>query len=284
MDELKFLNKMIRIAGSFLFSCLLILSCSSDDDNEEDKGSVEIVDEHKLTDAELVWEDNFEQTEVFDDKYWSKIPRGNPDWKNTMSDEDTLFEKRDGKLILKGLKNDFKPEDDSEYLTGGVYTKDKKSYGFGRWEIKAKVNAATGAWPAIWLMPQSDVQWPKGGEIDIMERLNYDDFVYQTVHSHYTEELNNADPEPSTTGEINTNDFNVYAVEVHPDKIEFFINEEKTLTYNDNGANDQFPFKDYKYYLLVDMQLGGNWVGEVDANDLPVEMEIDWVRFYSFEE
>jgi len=28
------------------------------------------------------------------------------------------------------------------------------------------------------------------------------------------------------------------------------------------------------------MQLGGSWVGAVDSSDLPVEMEIDWVRFY----
>ena len=31
------------------------------------------------------------------------------------------------------------------------------------------------------------------------------------------------------------------------------------------------------------MQLGGQWVGDVDPNDLPVEMEIDWVRYYVLE-
>jgi len=30
------------------------------------------------------------------------------------------------------------------------------------------------------------------------------------------------------------------------------------------------------------MQLGGSWVGTVDQKNLPVEMEIDWVRFYEF--
>jgi hypothetical protein len=30
------------------------------------------------------------------------------------------------------------------------------------------------------------------------------------------------------------------------------------------------------------MQLGGSWVGKVNPDDLPVEMEIDWVRFYEF--
>ena len=29
------------------------------------------------------------------------------------------------------------------------------------------------------------------------------------------------------------------------------------------------------------MQLGGSWVGAVDPKDLPVEMEVDWVRFIS---
>ena len=41
----------------------------------------------------------------------------------------------------------------------------------------------------------------------------------------------------------------------------------------------QFPFN-RPYYLLLDMQLGGAWVGPYYTEDLPVQMEIDWVRFY----
>ena len=37
------------------------------------------------------------------------------------------------------------------------------------------------------------------------------------------------------------------------------------------------------YYLLIDMQLGGSWVGGVDPKDLPVEMLVDWVRSYEKE-
>ena len=44
----------------------------------------------------------------------------------------------------------------------------------------------------------------------------------------------------------------------------------------------QFPFDKHKHYLLVDMPLGGSWAGFIDQKDLPVEMEIDWVRFYEF--
>jgi hypothetical protein len=33
---------------------------------------------------------------------------------------------------------------------------------------------------------------------------------------------------------------------------------------------------------LLDMQLVDNWVGAINPDHLPVEMEIDWVRFYKF--
>ena len=45
-----------------------------------------------------------------------------------------------------------------------------------------------------------------------------------------------------------------------------------------------FHFPVAPYYLLIDMQLGGNWVGAVDPAGLPVEMLVDWVRFYELNE
>ena len=52
-------------------------------------------------------------------------------------------------------------------------------------EVCARLQAAKGAWPAIWMLPEK-AEWPKGGEIDIMERLNHDRIAYQTTHSYYT--------------------------------------------------------------------------------------------------
>ena len=45
------------------------------------------------------------------------------------------------------------------------------------------------------------------------------------------------------------------------------------------GDPDQWPF-DKPFYFLLDMQLGGKWVGEVDVSTLPVRMYIDWIRVY----
>ena len=230
----------------------------------------------------LVWEENFDQTNHFDEQSWSKIPRGTSDWNNYMSDFDSCYALRQGNLILRGLVNYSLPTDTAPYLTGGVYTKGKVGFSKGRLEICAKLHGAAGAWPAFWLLPENE-GWPDGGEIDIMERLNNDTIAYQTVHSHYTYTLGIKDhPKQGAIGLINRNDYNVYAVEMYPDSLSFFINDQHTFTYPriETDQEGQFPFANKEFYLLLDMQLGDNWVGQVDPADLPVEMEIDWVRFY----
>lgn len=237
---------------------------------------------HSSDQWKLVWEDNFDQTGSFDPASWSKIPRGTSDWNNYMSDFDSCYAMRDGKLVLRGLVNYSLPTDTAPYVTGGVYTKDKVGFNNGRLEIHAKLNGATGAWPAFWLLPQG-AKWPGGGEIDIMERLNNDSIAYQTVHSHYTFDLGIKDnPKQGSTGLINPDDFNTYTVEMYPDSLVFFINDTRTFAYPriETDKEGQYPFNDSQFYLLLDMQLGGSWVGAVDPEDLPVEMEIDWVRFY----
>lgn len=179
---------------------------------------------------ELVWEDNFDGAEP-DTTIWSRIPRGRPDWQNTQSFDNRCYEMRDGCLILKGIVNDNMDVDTAKYLTGGLWTKDKHAFHRGRIEVRARLHGARGAWPAIWTLPYEidKYVWPMGGEVDIMERLNYDS-VYPRIETE---------------------------------------------------QEGQFPF-DIPQYLLIDMQLGGTWVGPVDSTDLPVEMEVDWVRHYQW--
>ncbi len=229
----------------------------------------------------IVWEDNFDGT-TFDSETWSKIPRGRPDWKNTMSDDERLFEVRDGKLVLKGIATG-DPKD--PYLTGGLWTKGKHAFMGGKVEIRAKLGSGKGAWPAIWLMPfKQQKAWPLEGEIDIMEHLNFDNFVYQTVHSNYTQNLGGKSGSHKTS-RFNANEFNTFGVEMQKEKLIFYINGLKTFEYKRDPSLDskgQFPFY-REMHLILSMQLGGGWVGNVNPNDLPLEMEIDWVRHYKKE-
>ncbi|MEG1188781.1 MAG: hypothetical protein RSE35_13180, partial [Bacteroidales bacterium] len=88
----------------------------------------------------LVWSDEFNTDGLIDTTKWSKIPRGTPDWKNYMSDDDRLFDVREGNLVLKGMKNDRPDQDTAAYLTGGVYSMQKYALKYGKVEVRAKLD------------------------------------------------------------------------------------------------------------------------------------------------
>jgi Beta-glucanase/Beta-glucan synthetase len=217
-------------------------------------------------DLKLIWEENFDGTSI-NTSTWVKTPRGKVDWNNFMTDFDSCYKVENGNLFLRGIKNTTQTKDTATFLTGGVWSKGKKDFGYGKLEIRAKVEEAKGAWPAIWLLPSDNSPWPSGGEIDIMEHLNYDNFVYQSIHSTYTQGSTGNNPKRTTTANITKNDYNIYGVELSPDKIIFYVNNVETLSYANTGAENQFPFKGRKYYLILSMQLGGKWVGSVDPKN-----------------
>ena len=231
-------------------------------------------------DWELVWQDNFRGNKL--SCVWSRIPRmSSVDWNNYMSTDDRLFKVRGGKLILYGRVNDFLPQDTARYLTGGVWTKGRKLFYRGRIDIRIKMDNATGAWPAAWLLPEIG-RWPHEGEIDIMERLNDRKDAFQTVHSAYTlYEKKEGQPRSGFDGPIKKDKYNIYSVELYEDSLCFLINGKVTGTYRRQPelGPKQYPF-DRPMYLLIDMQLGGSWVGPVKGEELPYEYKIDYVKFY----
>lgn len=255
---------------ALLLAAMLLGSCMSD----KDKGN----------EWKLVWEENFDGYQI-DTTIWSKIPRAGSNWSKYMSFHDTLFSVENGNLILRGMPNTFLPNDTAPFLTGGVYTKDKKTFGLGRLEIYAKLYGAQGAWPALWMLPEN-APYPNGGEIDIMEWYDHIDFVSQCVHSHYTLKLGIKEPEQSAYTDIDSSKYNLYAVELHQDSLRFFVNDVYTLTYPriETDKEGQFPFDENNYYLLIDMQHNNEWKGVTPPDELPFKMAIDWVRFYEKQE
>jgi beta-glucanase (GH16 family) len=254
---------------------------------EEDTGEVKTSEDND--EWELVWEDNFDGDSL-DPAKWRKIgdtknSQWVSDWNRYMCKHDTLFAVSNGNLILRGMKNTFIADDERPYVVGGVETNTLQGFRQGRLEIRALLGCAQGAWPAFWLMPFSGSNapgWPRGGEIDVMEHLNYDDVIYQTVHSYYIDKLNIREPVPNVRVPFSRDNYNTFGVELYHDSLRFLVNGTVTLTYSriETDEEGQFPFDDYPFFLMLDMQLGGSWVGEIKPEHLPVEMYIDWVRFY----
>ena len=71
------------------------------------------------------------------------------------------------------------------YSSARLITRDKASWTYGFFEVRAKLPCGVGTWPAIWMLstpPQT--RWPDDGELDIMEHVGFDaGVVHATAHT-----------------------------------------------------------------------------------------------------
>ncbi|TNF42648.1 MAG: glycosyl hydrolase family protein [Bacteroidetes bacterium] len=139
--------------------------------------------------------------------------------------------------------------------------------------------------PAFWLQPEDERYgwWPFSGEIDIMEHpTNEAGKIYGTVHTSAYSYFTGSEPRGGT---LVINDvesaFHLYAIEWSPQKIDFFVDDEKYFTFsNENTGFQTWPF-DQPFYIILNMAVGGGWVGAPTATTIfPAIMEVDYVRVY----
>ena len=234
----------------------------------------------------LVWEEDFVGT-TLDDTRWSRCERGKSDWNNTMSADPRLLSVADGVLHLRGIVNDQPEQDPVPYITAGVTSKGKFAFQYGKVEIRARFKSAQGAWPALWMLG-AEKGWPANGEIDLMEHLNFDDKVYQTMHSLYTVKIDKTNtPKKGGTAPIQRDDWNTYGCEWDADKVVLTVNGKPAHTYPrvPEKGEEQWPYNQ-PFYFILSMQVGGKWVngsGPTNPDHYPAGMEIDWVRVYKRE-
>ena len=233
-------------------------------------------------DMEVVFEDDFENsTGIPDPDKWSLCEKASPDWARYLSGSYDQAYTKDGSLFLIGEKKD------GEYLTGGIETRGKFDFEHGVVECRARfVKMPMGGHTGIWMMPSPPAEtWPRSGEIDIMEHLNKEGVIYQTVHSWYADDMGHKDdPKAQEKVAVDKEEWNVYGVEWTADKITYTVNGKKYLEYPNlhlegEDAQLQWPFN-HPFYLILSQSLGGDdtWAGPIDDAELPAIFEIDWIR------
>lgn len=169
----------------------------------------------------------------------------------------------------------------NEVISARINTKESWKYGY--FEASLKLPVGRGTWPAFWMMPKQEGQWPDCGEIDIMEEVGYHpDYVSSSIHCKAYNHVAGTQKTKETWVASAQTAFHVYALEWTEDFIRTYIDGKELFYFPNNGAGkDTWPF-DAAFYLKLNLAWGGDWGGAqgTDESALPATYEIDYVRVF----
>ena len=183
-----------------------------------------------------------------------------------------------------------------DYTSACLTTKGKKSFLYGRLEVRAKIPTAAGAWPAIWTLG-NDMEWPSCGEVDVMEyyRIGGEPHIFANVawgNDQRFDAVWNSQKIPFTHFIERNQDwaeqFHVWRMDWDEAHIRIYLDDELlndiplSTTVNGSIGNGENPFKK-PHYILLNLALGGQNGGPIDDSALPMRYEIDYVRIYQLQ-
>src|SRR3954454_20982155 len=158
--------------------------------------------------------------------------------------------------------------------TSLLSTPPKFQFKYGYMEMRAKLPAGAGLWPAFWTLPSSQ-GWPP--EIDAMEARG--DRPSDVNVGVYNKTATGATVHGSVwvTGLADyTADFHTFAVDWQPNHLDYYIDG---VLRTRVSALTRIPSE--PMYVLANLAVGGNWPGSPDANTpFPSDLEIDWIHVF----
>ncbi len=240
----------------------------------------------------LVWADEFDAPQL-DRNSWN-VELHEPGWVNAewqayVDSEDNIF-MEDGKLVIRPIKT-VDVIGTAHYTSGRVSTQNKRDFTYGIFEARLRVPEGVGYLPAFWLMATDENvygQWPRCGEIDIMEvHGSATDTTYATLH--YGNPHGQSQGSKALTSGSFSEDFHTYAVEWLPGEIRWYLdgalihreNDWYSITVGQGEITYPAPF-DQPFYMILNLAVGGTWVGYPDeTTDFEnARFEVDYVRVY----
>ncbi|MFZ5940972.1 MAG: family 16 glycosylhydrolase [Bacteroidota bacterium] len=231
----------------------------------------------------LIWQDNFDGTEI-NREIWNVLDDnsggGNAELQYYTSRPSNVYIEN-GNLVLKAIKENYEGK---IFTSGKVTTKGIVDWKYGRIEARMRLPEGQGIWPAFWMLSSDNVygEWPNSGEIDIMELIGQEPSnVYGTLHFgppwNYTNGIYTL-----SSGKF-SDDFHTFAIDWAEDSIKWYVDgfmySKKTVA----DVDQPFQWNAFKerFYVILNLAVGGNWPGSPDATTVfPQTMEIDYVRVY----
>ena len=230
---------------------------------------------------DLVFNDEFDGTSL-NTTNWTALNR-----KDSFNNEKQYYHPSQvsvagGNLVITATNV---PLQGKAYRSGLITSNDL--YGPGRFEARMDLPTSQGMWPAFWLNP-NQVQWPTGGEIDIMENRGSQPTL---VSSAYHWQTNPGpccgqhqlvfDEYTATEGGQPVNfhaGFHTYAVEWDETTLRFFVDDNLYHTVTENANR---PIFETAKNIILNVAVGGDFGGDPNGSTVwPQTMLVDYVRYW----
>lgn len=232
----------------------------------------------------LAWSDEFNSASL-NDLTWNYEQGGNG-WGNNELENYTARPQNlflsNGNLIIEARRETY---GNNNYTSARITTQNKKTFTFGRIDIRAKLPVAKGMWPALWMLGSNlpTVNWPACGEIDMMELVgSAPKQVTGTMHwatsGGQDSYLNNNFVLPSQDF---SQQFHVFSVVWTQDSIKWLVDDSQYFSGNKaNVTNGAYPFNN-PFFFIFNVAVGGNWPGPPDnTTSFPQRMFVDYIRVF----
>ena len=229
----------------------------------------------------LVWSDEFNVDGAPNNSNWG-YDIGAGGWGNgeaqyyTQREDNVIVE--DGLLKIIARKESY---EGSSYTSSRLKSQGKYSFTYGKVEVRAKLPASAGTWPAIWMLGAnfSSVGWPACGEIDIMEQKGWEKGKISSS-LHNLSSSGNTKNVAKTDVPNSTSEFHVYAMNWTAERIEFSVDGDVFYSYGPATKNNQnWPYT-ASQFIILNVAMGGDLGGDIPSDFIENKMEIDYVRVY----
>lgn len=187
------------------------------------------------------------------------------------------FSVRDGVLTITAWEADEALRarlgtENVRYLSGMLMTAHSFQQTYGYFEIRAKMPAGKGLWPAFWLLPPGG-RWPP--EIDVLEVFGQEpNKLYVSAHTgengRHKGTVNPVRVPDTSLG------FHTYSVLWTQQRLTWFFDGCRVADLP-TPADLHGPM-----YMLLNLAVGGTWAGYPDSSTLfPAEFQVDHVRVFA---
>lgn len=255
----------------------------------------------KINGMTLVWNDEFNKDGKPDAANW-RYETGfvrNQELQWYQSDNASV---KNGLLVIEGRKQQVtnpnyvsgstdwkKNRQYAQYTSSSINSSGLRTWKYGRFDIRARINTQKGSWPAIWTLGVSG-EWPSNGEIDILEFYQISgvpsilaNFAWGTA-TRWEAKWDGANKPLSYFVNKDAkwvDKFHVWTMDWNKDTIRLLVDGElmnETLVKNTVNADGSNPFLQ-NHYILLNLALGANG-GDPSGSTFPMLYEVDYVRVF----